>query len=707
MGADESLAAELAALRVAHAHTRKSLREAEERLSYLHELATIARIAPDIDALMRASLTLLGRKLEVQRAVYGELDPDGNRVFVSHDYADGCASIAGEHRLSDFGPRFADAIRSGKGAFVINDVSEEFPEIDAKVLEPINLRAVIAFVLVRNGVARAIVSVNDDKPRTWSQHEVELVRETVERCWSATEQRTAEKRLEEHIAQLRIAGRIAKVGGWSVDLTSGRVLWSEQLFAIHEMPVGSPPSMRDALASCAPEFLPMAKATMNACIRDGTPFDTELQIITKTGRRVWIRAIGSAERDASGKIIGLHGALQDIDERRRLEDQLRQAQKMEAIGRLAGGVAHDFGNLLAVILSYSAYLIRGLPSDDPLRGDLEQIHGAGKRASELTRQLLTFSSQQAITPRRLDLREVVGGLERMLRRVLGDDVTFSVTKPSTLAPVWADQGQLEQVIMNLVLNARDAVSVRGAITIELADAMRDEGPRVMLAVKDNGHGMDEATRARIFEPFFTTKDRGKGTGLGLATVYGIVTQSGGQIEVESAIGAGTTFRVYLPRTDVAADAVRTKPLDSRAPAASSEAPKGEIKHRERILHVDDEETLVVLTARILKKLGYHVSSFTDSVEAAQAFEAAPDRFDAVVTDIDMPSLNGFELVRRLRKTRPEVPFVITSGAFRAEDIRVAESLHLHALVVKPDTVDELGRVLDAELKGSSACFTGS
>ncbi|MFO0735357.1 MAG: response regulator [Labilithrix sp.] len=825
----DDLAAQLAALRLEHAQTRRALLEAEERLGFLHELATIARMAPDANALLRASLTLLGQKLGVSRCVYGELDPDEDRIFVAQDYCDGCASIVGEHRLSSFGPRFASALRSGKEPFVVTDVHEEFPEVEAKVFAAIELRSVVACALIRHGKLRALMSVNHNAPRLWSKHEVSLVQETVERCWSAIEQRAAESRLRENIAQLRIAGMAAKVGGWSVDLASRRVLWSEQLYALHEVPLGSPPSMKDALASCAPEFQAIANKTMNACIRDGTPFDTELQIITATGRRVWIRAIGAPERNAAGKIIRIHGALQDIDERRRLEDQLRQAEKMDAIGRLAGGVAHDFNNLLSVILSYSAFMIGGLPIDDPLRGDLEQIHGAGKRASELTRQLLTFSSQQATTPRRLDVREVVSGFERMLRRVLDNGVTFAVIRPESLAAIFADQGQIEQVIMNLVLNASDAVGRNGKITVEMADVLLDEtyaaehhgvtaGPHVMLAVTDNGHGMDESTRERIFEPFFTTKEKGKGTGLGLATVYGIVTQSGGHIWVYSEVGVGTTFKVYFPQTNEPAEAARTPTEQPSRPAmqqgtetilvvedaeavraitcailrragyvvlsassatdalqlckrhegridllltdvvlphtmgrelaASVKKLRPEIhvlymsgytgdaavKHglldpgvaflpkpitpdallakarevlspatvrREHILHVDDEETLVVLTARILQRIGYRVTSFTDSQEALEAFAKAPGDFDAVVTDIDMPGLNGFQLVQALRRERVDVPIVVTSGAFRAEDVRTAESLGLHALVVKPNTVDELGRVLHEELKASA------
>ena len=819
--------AQLAALRLEQAQLRKALREAEERLGFSHELATIARMAPDANALLRASLTLLGQKLEVSRCLYGELDPDGDRVFVTQDYCVGCRSIAGEHRLSTFGPRFAEAIRRGKEPFVVNDVYEEFPEVEPSVFDGIDLRAAVACALIRSGKPRALMSVNHHQPRAWTKHEVSLVEETMERCWSAIEQRAAENRLRENAAQLAIAGRMAKVGGWSVDLVSRRVLWSEQLYAMHDMPVSSAPSMKDALASCAPEFEATANATMSACINDGTPFDTELQLVTKTGRRMWVRAIGEAERNAAGKIVRVHGALQDIDERRRLEDQLRQSQKMEAIGRLAGGVAHDFNNLLSVILSYSAFMIGGLRIDDPLRVDLEQIHGAGKRASDLTRQLLTFSSQQAMSPRRLDLRQVVTNLEKMLRRVLGDEVTLAVIQPESLGPVFADQGQIEQVIMNLVLNARDAVGPRGKITIEMSDAVLDEayagehhgvtpGPHVVLAVTDDGHGMDQAIRARIFEPFFTTKGRGKGTGLGLATVYGIVTQSGGHVWVYSEPGVGTTFKVYLPRTNAPAEA-EPSPEPPRSDAArgtetilvvedaeavrtiicailrragyqvlhaaggeealaacekhvgrvdllltdvvlpqtmgrelaarmkerhpdihvlymSGYARDAAIQHglldpgvaflpkpitpdallskvrdvlspvavrREHILHVDDEETLVILTARILGKLGYRVSSFTDSREALQAFEASPGDFDAVVTDIDMPGMNGFELVRALRQARADVPIVVTSGAFRAEDIRVAESLELHALVVKPNTVDELGRVLHEELKASA------
>jgi PAS domain S-box-containing protein len=350
---------------------------------------------------------------------------------------------------------------------------------------------------------------------------------------------------------------------------------------------------------------------------------------------------------------------------RRSEEELRQSQKMEAIGRLAGGIAHDFNNLLSIILSYSAMMMEALSPEDPLRADAEQIAIAGQRARDLTRQLLAFSRRQMMRPEVLDLTEVVRGVEPMLRRVLGEDIelTISLAQPTPL--VKADPGQLQQIIMNLVVNARDAMPEGGQLWIETADVVLDEeqvrgqmaagarpGPHVCLTVSDTGVGLDEDTRARIFEPFFTTKPRGKGTGLGLSTVLGIVQQSGGHVTVDSTPNEGASFRVFLPHTTES----RGVPAPAREPRSPS-ARRGS----ETVLLVEDEGQLRVLARDILRGAGYQVLDAPNAAEAIKTSQRHAGPIHLLVTDVVMPHIGGRELARRLATERPRMRVLYMSG----------------------------------------------
>jgi signal transduction histidine kinase len=345
---------------------------------------------------------------------------------------------------------------------------------------------------------------------------------------------------------------------------------------------------------------------------------------------------------------------------RATEEQLRQAQKMEAVGRLAGGVAHDFNNILSVILSYTTFAIDALKPDDPIRDDLLTVQGAGERAADLTRQLLAFSRQQVLEPRVLEPAKVVRGIEKMLARLVGEDVAVSIKPASDTGKIFADPGQVEQVIMNLVVNARDAMPRGGKIAIEMSNAVLDDeyaaehpgvtpGPYVMLAVTDTGTGMDRATQARIFDPFFTTKEVGKGTGLGLSTVYGIVQQSKGHIWLYSELGQGTTFRVYFPRTDREAVDMRT-PLPPRS-----------LQGTETVLIVEDEEAVRAIMCAVLRRNGYTVVEARNGQAALQACETHGETLDLVVTDVIMPVMGGRELADRLLELRPTLKVLFVSG----------------------------------------------
>jgi hypothetical protein len=355
------------------------------------------------------------------------------------------------------------------------------------------------------------------------------------------------------------------------------------------------------------------------------------------------------------------GVVRDISERRRLEEQFRQAQKMEAVGQLAGGIAHDFNNLLTIISGYADMLIAGAAPTDPGRPLLEEVRAAGERAAGLTRQLLAFSRKQVLEPQVLDLNDVVRQADRMLRRLIGEDVRLAAVLSPGLSPVKADPGQVEQVLMNLAVNARDAMPTGGKLTIETTSADLDEGyaasrPEVLpgryvlLAVSDTGAGMDAATRARIFEPFFTTKGVGKGTGLGLAMVHGFVKQSGGHIAVYSEPGHGTTFKIYLP----AADGPRPSGESRRGPA---EARRGS----ETILLVEDEPAVRGLAAMALRAAGYAVLEAAHGGEAVRTAEAHAGPIHLLVSDVVMPELGGRLLAERLTASRPGMKALFVSG----------------------------------------------
>lgn len=375
----------------------------------------------------------------------------------------------------------------------------------------------------------------------------------------------------------------------------------------------------------------------------------------------------------------------------RSEDQLRQSQKMEAVGSLAGGVAHDFNNLLSVILSYSELLADELQSGDPMRAHLQEIHQAGERAADLTRQLLSFSRQQVLQPTVLDLNDVFSRMEKMLRRVIGEDVELIWQAAPGLRKILADPGQLEQVIMNLVINARDAMPRGGKLTLETSNVVLDArqiaahpgespGPRVALKVTDTGVGMDKVTKARMFEPFFTTKEVGKGTGLGLATVFGIVRQSGGTISVSSELGKGTSFDIFFPPSD-----------REVVPTASTTRERRTMAGSETVLLVEDNESVRVLTRSILHRYGYNVLEAQGGGDAVLLCEQHQGVIHLLLTDVVMPRMSGRQLAERLLATRPGMRVLYMSGY--TDDAVVRHGI-LHstiAFIQKPITPGPLAR----------------
>ncbi|MDD2467841.1 MAG: PAS domain S-box protein [Desulfobulbus sp.] len=631
-------------------------------------------------------------------------------------------------------------------------------------------------------------------------------------------QKKAQEELLFNYALLRIAGNTAKLGGWSVDLETNISTWSEVVANIHEMPNSYAPGVTEGIRFYAPEWQDRITQVFTNCAEKGISYDEEMEIITRTGRRVWVRTTGEAVKDSEGKIIKVQGSFQDITERKQslhalqevnikleanqkatlniLDDlkaeiqirkakeaelqkvmlaieqagetilitdpdgkiqyvnpafetasgytpaeaigktsailksgqqdealyqnlwetiasgqvwkgrlvnkrkdgklyteaatispvfdatgkiinyigvkrditaqleltaQFQQAQKMESVGRLAGGVAHDYNNMLSVILGYTEMALEKVPPSDPLHEDLQLVFDAARRSTDITRQLLTFARKQTISPVVLDLNTTVDGMLKMLLRLIGEDISLVWMPAFKVWPVKFDPSQLDQILANLCINARDAIKGVGKVTIETANVSFDEaycamhrgftpGAFVMLAVSDDGCGMDKKTLNQIFEPFFTTKGIGKGTGLGLATVYGIVKQNHGFINVYSEPNNGTIFKIYIPQDSAG--------IEDQKDAKSPRLP---LARGETILLVEDEPALLVMVKRLLESLGYTVLSAASPSKALNLAKNHIGEIHLLLTDVIMPEMNGRDLAHQLVGLCPRTKHLFMSG----------------------------------------------
>jgi two-component system, cell cycle sensor histidine kinase and response regulator CckA len=476
-----------------------------------------------------------------------------------------------------------------------------------------------------------------------------------------TERLKAERAVVDAEERMRFALEASQIGVWEANLRTGVAYWSDTCQRMHGVAPGSFGNTFDAvLDRIDAEDRDAIRAKIDEAIRTRTDALLEYRTTWPDGSTRWITAIGRFSYDASGTPTRGAGIMSDVTERRTLEDQLRQSQKMEAIGQLAGGVAHDFNNLLTAILGFAGFIAESLPETDPRLGDVEEIRHAAERAATLTRQLLAFSRKQIFAVRVLRLGDVVGELTPMLRRLLGESIDLA-TIVGDRSFVKADPGQLQQVIVNLAVNAHDAMRDGGRLTIETSDVVLDElfaqrhpsvrpGPHVKLTVADTGHGMDAATQKRIFEPFFTTKPQGQGTGLGLATVYGIVKQSGGSIWVESETGRGTTFTVFLPKTD------------EHVEGEQGLAPEGRTRGgAETVMLIEDEMLVREFVYKVLSRHGYSVHAFADPGRAIAYAEANSAPIDLVLTDVVLPNMSGKAAVAKILEHHPESRTLFMSG----------------------------------------------
>jgi PAS domain S-box-containing protein len=455
------------------------------------------------------------------------------------------------------------------------------------------------------------------------------------------------------------------------------------------------------MQTVAPEYLEGTREMIRKKLAGEKVTAYELEVIAKDGHRVTLE-VNTKLVMQDGVAVGVQGIARNITERKQLEDQLRQSQKMEAVGRLAGGVAHDFNNLLTAIIGYSELSIRKLKAEDPLRHNIEEIKKAGERATNLTRQLLAFSRKQVLQPKVLDINTVVSDVEKMLHRLIGEDIDLRTLLAPELGSIKADPGQIEQVILNLVVNARDAMPHGGEMTIETENVYLDAeyakhhiavepGPYVMLAVSDNGCGMDEEIRAQIFEPFFTTKEQGKGTGLGLSTVYGIIKQSKGSIWVYSEVEQGTTFKVYLPRVDEGVEK-----------AVHSQESKPDGKGHETVLLVEDDEIVRGIARMSLELGGYKILTATSAHEALLICGQDKEPIHLMLTDVIMPGMSGPVLAEQIRKLLPQLTVLYMSGYTQDAIVHHGVLREGVNFIEKPFTPGALARkvreVLDASHK---------
>ena len=497
------------------------------------------------------------------------------------------------------------------------------------------------------GVARDITA-RHDALAALERHETDLLRLT--------------RQLEAEKARLEAAQAVAKIGSWETDLATLEVTWSLETFRIFGLDSETFTPRHDSfLERVHPDDKETVDKAFVASFASSGTHTVAHRIILPDGGIRHVEENWRVERAADGTPLRAHGTCQDISERVRLEDQFRQSQKMEAVGRLAGGVAHDFNNMLTVILVRTEQALKRAGPDSPLHAGLKEIYAAAERSAGLTRQLLTYARRQAVQPRTLDLNEVVEGMLGMLRRLIGEDISLEWNPGHNLWPIRIDPIQIDQLLANLCVNARDAIDDVGRIVIETRNASFDEeyckrhagsrpGSYVMLAVSDDGCGMDKATLAHVFEPFFTTKEVGKGTGLGLPTVYGIVQQNHGFIQVYSEPGQGTTFRIYLERFGASV-------------AATGDEPAGEPPHGagETVLLVEDEAMILDVTAEMLEDLGYKVLRCGNPDDALALAATPAGKADLLLTDLVMPGMNGRDLAERISALQPGIRRVFMSG----------------------------------------------
>jgi PAS domain S-box-containing protein len=689
------------------------LREREARLLFFDDLEErMFRSTAATDA-MSAATEMLGSNLGASRCAYADVAADANRFWIRSDFsAPGIASSAGDYSLDLFGPRAAAELRAG-GTLVVHDVSIELSSGEGReMFQAIGIDAIICCPLIKDGRLAAMMAVHQDRPRTWSTHEIALVKEVVERCWAHVERVGAEARLRESEERLRLAVDNADVGFWDVDLISDTLIWPPRTKAMFGISPDVPVTMQDFYEGLHPDDREATSAAYAAAAdpQQRALYDVHYRTVGKEDGIVrWVEAKGRGAFDADGRCLRVTGtavqitarkeaeeALRELNvtleariatavaEREEVLEALRQSQKMEAMGQLTGGVAHDFNNLLTPIVGSLDLLQR-----KGLGGEREQrlIAGAvqsAERARTLVQRLLAFARRQPLQPTAIDVAKLVSGMGNLVSSTIGPQIRVVVEAPDDLPPALADPNQLEMAILNLAVNARDAMPDGGTLRITAGrESIRSShrsnlatGHYICLSVADTGAGMDADTLARAVEPFFSTKGIGKGTGLGLSMVHGLASQLGGAITIQSQPGLGTNVELWLPQSSSTAEGETSLGDEPAAQVGSGTA-----------LLVDDEELVRMSTADMLNDLGYTVIEAASGEEAMHLIKAGT-YFDLLVTDHLMPGLTGTDLIQAVRSAKPGTPVLLVSGY--AENAAIDPGI---ARLAKPFRKDELAASL--------------
>jgi PAS domain S-box-containing protein len=616
--------------------------------------------------------------------------------------------------------RASDGVGSALAGSLKGKLDENLIERLERELVGSSVRSFLAIPMIVQGEVTGLIAVTRAGDEAWTEEdeaalaaiadqsaapieiarlseEVRQVRLVSENARLGQAERAARAELEVERARLATVLDNIPIGVALAEAPSGRVTFRNrslaQLIGLEDVPIEDItgytrlPGFHSDGRIYAPEEWPLARAVAHG----ETVTGEEIEVIRGDGARAIFSVNAAPIRDSDGRLVAAVTTLHDVTHRRRVEQHLRQVQQMEAVGRLAGGVAHETNNQMSVVLSASAFILQREDVVGIVRQDVETIKRAAERTATVTAQLLAFGRRQILRPQVLDLNDVVREFAPVLRRTLGEDTTLALRPDPGIGPVRADRGQIEQVLLNLALNARDAMPRGGQLTIESGQVRLDEsyksfkvdvairpGPYVLIAVSDTGHGIDRQTLNHLFEPFFTTKPVGQGTGLGLSTVYGIVKQSEGYVWAYSEPGQGATFKIYLP---VDLSAVTSAPVQEPAAAGARE---GEV-----VLVVEDEEAVRTMTARLLESEGYQVLVAGNGLEALEHLEGSAGRLDLVITDVAMPAMNGRELADHVRRVRPGLPVLFMSGYTDDEMVRRGLIEPKHPFLSKPFTPETL------------------
>jgi len=634
-----------------------------------------AVVSCDIATALHVITRVLCETTEVARASVWFLSDDGSELQCRSLYEAGPSRhTEGGYLSAETFPAYFESLRAESRISAVHARSDpRTRELLEGHLSPLGITSLLDAAIFIEGTLVGVVSLEHvGNPRAWHPDEESFISTAaalVGQVIAEDRRKQAQKKLESNYTLLAIAGKTTRFGGWRIDLASNTVTWSDTVADIHEVPRGYSPGVSEAMSFYAPEWQDRITQVFRDCARKGIPYDEEMEVITGTGKRIWVRTVGQAEYDKRGNIVAVQGSLQDITEhkravekQKRLQSQLHQAQKLESVGRLAGGIAHDFNNKLTIINGYAEMALDTMNPSDPLREIIREIHTAGKNSADIVRQLLAFARQEDVSPVKLDLNDVISSTLKMLQRLIGENIDLTWNPGPDLWPVIIDPSQVDQILANLAVNSRDAISDVGRLTIETRNTVVDEeycktnreaipGRYIMLAVSDDGCGMDKEVMSQMFEPFFTTKEIGKGTGLGLATVYGIVKQNKGFVNVYSEPGQGTTFRVYFPSCEVEKNSVcRPEGFAGQMPAGS-----------ETILLVEDEPAILEMGRKMTEHLGYTVLTAGNPNDALSIGREYDGAIHLLITDVVMPEMNGRDLASRMATNRPGLKTLFMSG----------------------------------------------